>query len=780
MKNRDLQEIPSELTKKPRWVNWRVEEIDGRKAKIPFDPETNEPASSTDEETWSDFTTAIENTKYRDYDGVGFVFHEDGDYVGIDFDKCVENRTIQEEEISDLVKKFDSYTEYSPSGTGLHIIVKGEKKGNKSRSGDGIEMYESSRYFTFTGDRLEGLPEEPKERQEQIDDLYEDKIEEEAEKVTDLDLEMETKGVEDFSDEELLEKARNSANGDKFERLWNSTGAAGYQSPSEGDMALMNFLAFWTGGDASRMESLFSKSSRGGRDKWRKRKDYRQRTIREALAGTTEYYDPEEMEEMPELDDLVSEEKLKEYVKPSAFEEWEFQNVFPEGHFLHEYINYMTDTTDAYPEYHLGTGLFLLSVSTDRMVEISHPIENLSLNLWIQIMGRSTISRKSTSIKGAEIIGSKGIPSVWNGDKKVSIDTSKQGFVQQLEEGGQSLIVDDEIGKFYGKISQSYVEGIDGFLCNAYDGSDIKQVYKQEEDIHISDPYVNLLAATTPEQITGNLNHSHIQSGYVPRLLFVWAERPKEKMSLRESKDMNRNITLFTDWLDDLHHFFNDYYSDKGVISSPLVLELEEDAWEVFEKWSDDIENEMMSRNSSHLDPFFGRMKDYAFKIATLIQLGSKEFRQEINGYYSQLQKNNADFDRDDIKTPIVSEEAMRYGLFYINKVFLQNAKDVSEVVEGNSGNGVLKVYKTARDMSDENNVIGHSELMRKLKANQENFRENINSLNSMKKLRVVKEDEDVHPDKDGRFYQILSPENELELPEIELPNGKIEANLWN
>ena len=100
-------------------------------------------------------------------------------------------------------------------------------------------------------------------------------------------------GDVDLSDRELLEKARDADNGDRFDALWRGD-TAGYPSHSEADMALCNLLAFWTGGDRQRMDRLFRESGLM-RDKWdedRGADTYGERTIEAALDATTDYYDP--------------------------------------------------------------------------------------------------------------------------------------------------------------------------------------------------------------------------------------------------------------------------------------------------------------------------------------------------------------------------------------------------------------------------------------------------------------------------------------------------------
>ena len=90
-----------------------------------------------------------------------------------------------------------------------------------------------------------------------------------------------------LSDTEVIQRALSASNGERFSRLW-AGDVSGYGCHSEADLALCGMLAFWTGGDATRIDSLFRQSGLY-RKKW-DRKDYRNRTIAEALSGKTEFY----------------------------------------------------------------------------------------------------------------------------------------------------------------------------------------------------------------------------------------------------------------------------------------------------------------------------------------------------------------------------------------------------------------------------------------------------------------------------------------------------------
>lgn len=85
-------------------------------------------------------------------EGIGFVI-PDG-YLVIDLDKCIINNGINDQ-AQRIIDKYQSYTEKSPSGTGIHIIVKSTVEGGKWTEyidGQSVEYLTSGGFVTFTGD----------------------------------------------------------------------------------------------------------------------------------------------------------------------------------------------------------------------------------------------------------------------------------------------------------------------------------------------------------------------------------------------------------------------------------------------------------------------------------------------------------------------------------------------------------------------------------------------------------------------------------------------------
>ena len=141
--------FPSELIALDQWVVHKPVMLNGElKRKVPHDPKSGLKADSTRPGTWASFNDACTAYAFGTYDGIGFVFADNG-FVGIDFDRCITDGVLSPE-VAAWVKRFNSYTEYSPSGEGLHIIVKGKLPG-KGQNKRVAEMYDAGRYFTVTG-----------------------------------------------------------------------------------------------------------------------------------------------------------------------------------------------------------------------------------------------------------------------------------------------------------------------------------------------------------------------------------------------------------------------------------------------------------------------------------------------------------------------------------------------------------------------------------------------------------------------------------------------------
>jgi len=263
--------VPPELVHQKQWVCWKGDK------KIPYDPITGKPASTTDPTTWASFVIASEADGYR---GIGFVFAAHDPYTGIDIDNCVEDGILNAD-AQKTAQLMRSYTEVSQSGNGIHIIVKGKKPGPRCRANN-VEIYGEGRYFVMTGQRRSSL--NIHERQDELDILYRIMFPPEP-PATERPTQLHQSDVVMVS--KLLRSSQSHGidRSNAFMSLWMGN-IQGYPSHSEADLAFCGMLATESG-DFDQIDRIFRKSGLY-RIKWNQKRGqqtYGEATVERALRG---------------------------------------------------------------------------------------------------------------------------------------------------------------------------------------------------------------------------------------------------------------------------------------------------------------------------------------------------------------------------------------------------------------------------------------------------------------------------------------------------------------
>jgi len=294
--------VPDELTTREQWICFRVGEKEDRTTKLPINPHSGGFASSTDPDTWGRFheAKAYHDLRSTTTDGIGFVFTDADQFVGVDLDDCREPETgTIDEWAREIVQTIGSYAEASPSGTGIHIIVRGAVPDGGNRKG-GVEIYETGRYFTVTGDILEldgkrydeitsnpaGLERVHREYVgRQVDERSDDREPEEIADAFGDDTDDETDGTGPASLGRTLGEWRR-LDPTLHELLQSANPDGVYDSTSEADLACVIRLLHleYSDGEIARILRRYR-----GREKVNERDDYIALTIRagrNALSGT--------------------------------------------------------------------------------------------------------------------------------------------------------------------------------------------------------------------------------------------------------------------------------------------------------------------------------------------------------------------------------------------------------------------------------------------------------------------------------------------------------------
>jgi hypothetical protein len=307
------ESIPVELRAIPQWVTWRYEVPEDRDGwtKIPYKLK-NRKASSTDPTTWRTFEDTLAAYRAGGWDGIGLIHLPDNHLTGIDLDKCRDPETgIVEECALEIVSKLDTYTEISPSGTGLRIYARGQKPDRERSRRGRVEIYDGiqadgkpgGRFLTLTGHRLPNAPAEIRDRQEAITAVYHEHLTKPTQKKRKRKQSTEQRELHESNgqpneaaaaftaiagdgDLDLLNSAR-ARFGLKFIKLFDSGDISDYitegkKDHSAADAGLIRHLFTAGAVTASRLDRLFRKSKLY-RPKWDEKRGattYGARTIK--------------------------------------------------------------------------------------------------------------------------------------------------------------------------------------------------------------------------------------------------------------------------------------------------------------------------------------------------------------------------------------------------------------------------------------------------------------------------------------------------------------------
>jgi hypothetical protein len=219
----------------------------------------------------------------------------------------------------------------------------------------GVEIYESQRFFTVTGERLTETPATIHGRQKALTALYRELFPEEQPAPAPRATAAPASADVPQDDQELLNRMFAARNGAAIRALWNGNLGSYNDDESSADLALCNHLAFWTGCDAQRMDRMFRQSGLM-RPKWDKRarqgRPTAHGTIARAIAKTTQVYDPRRRDggdsgdsgdsgaSSPKVDPIATINQARQWIKRHSFE------PFIDPEFLAKDGTYRTEMTD--------------------------------------------------------------------------------------------------------------------------------------------------------------------------------------------------------------------------------------------------------------------------------------------------------------------------------------------------------------------------------------------------------------------------------------------------
>ncbi len=260
LKERFNSGILAELQGMPQWVVWRAElDREGKPKKAPYNPNVrNAYASVKIPKSWGTLDHALSALSTGIYSGIGFVITPPLVFLDLDHSVSKETGEITDPQAAEIVQPVNSYTEISPSRTGLHILAYGQLPGKNIRTA--IELYGRDRFTTITTDHLAGTPTTIEHRQDAINDLYQRF----APPFPNPPLQNTRGGVPGGVG--LLDLPPEAQRDQVLQRLL-SGDMTGFQSQSSADFVLIMKLLHCTGDDIALTRRMFLSSPLGQREK---------------------------------------------------------------------------------------------------------------------------------------------------------------------------------------------------------------------------------------------------------------------------------------------------------------------------------------------------------------------------------------------------------------------------------------------------------------------------------------------------------------------------------
>ena len=461
----------------------------------------------------------------------------------------------------------------------------------------------------------------------------------------------------------------------------------------------------------------------------------------------------------------------------AKFEEWEFENLLPENHFITKYMEKGQSLSDAYPEYFFMGALNALSMAANRRIRIELSPKAHYTNIWAICVGKSTVSRKSTSIDmNRDILTTAGY-----GRSIPADDSTPEAFIDGLKQNARQNMLKDEFGLFLAKARLKYQTGIDSLLSTLYGCPDYYERDLRKEKIKVENVYLTLLGAMVPEQLSRHASIDDILSGFFPRILFVCPERSKKRKNLRHltevDEDLEVNLIVWIRKLFALTEALEEQDEYLHVIFT-------EEALNIYNKWCEDWEQRIVeTEEGSEFSPFFGRQSICALKLAALVCFGSEKIKKLLDefsnfsnvsnlsrlskiskdNYYEFFERTNStnitnkSFGGRGERFPallIVGKGELDLALTYFDKMFLPYAKKVLYEVESQQTDKELdRIYRIAVKHS-KRGCIEHSDLLRKANIKSKEFSECVKTLQESGRF---------HISIDGNNKTIYTPLKEIE-----------------
>jgi hypothetical protein len=325
-------------------------------------------------------------------------------------------------------------------------------------------------------------------------------------------------------------------------------------------------------------------------------------------------------------------------VKTNEISQEEFDNFkLPEGpkfsinlpadHFITRFMGYGTAISDAYRVYWFMSALFILSVIADKKIKFVTKMDTFYANLWVYILGDSSLARKSTAVKKANamllaVLGAK------FANACVPNTFSPEAFIEHMSNYQHAPWIRDEAAGVLSIMQKDYMRGFKDDLMQLFDCSPITRMLRTSREkgkqtrFNVDDPYLNLYFASTGAALGFNLNLIDKETGFLVRFVFAYpqGEKEGEYMPLDQGEAYHSELEeICISQLSTLAAQIDVIPSCIGMTHSPV-------ARLYYNTWQELRDKEAARLKDGYSSQIFSRLNPTVIKFAMLFEMGSTDF----------------------------------------------------------------------------------------------------------------------------------------------------------
>lgn len=378
-------------------------------------------------------------------------------------------------------------------------------------------------------------------------------------------------------------------------------------------------------------------------------------------------------------------------------------------------IIYQNEITDA-PEIFLeSVALNILSLHTMRSLYIRWGYKKIYPNLWILLVAKSSLFRKSTCLD----LFKKFIPD----DLLLPNEYSSELLLKEISIKQKGVLLMDEILSTIKLWERDYAISVKSNLTSLFDCETSLKRKTMSYTVEIFNPFISIMAGSTPTWIKESIKEEDLASGFLPRFLLVYATK-KEK-SIRIPSSGNDSLFLpLRDFLTRMQEFLQKA-RNSSITSNENEIVFSPSAKKELEKYAGLLED-LIIKEGNGLSPFYARLLVYTVKLSILYFLSEDGNWKEFSST-SEILEKGLKISKNDIKRAISYSEKIRFST---EKLLSSLAFNKYQVLR----NKILETLEIKEQIS-------YSELLRKLKIKTRELREILETLIEEGSIQVEKPD---------------------------------------